>query len=59
MNVSVYAADDRVVFQGVANVCTDEHNNLEILGVKDKPLGLFNRDHWDRVIHGEEVDDGQ
>lgn len=60
MNASVYVGDQRLVFEDAVSVRTDEHNNLEVLGKSDQPLGLFNRDHWDRALYGEEVDsDGQ
>lgn len=59
MIVSVYTMDEKIQFDHATRYCTDEHNNLEVMSGKngDKPLGLFNKEHWNRVLVGEEVDD--
>lgn len=60
MKVTVHTVDRAFEFDATA-VRTDEHNNLEVMAGTNgsKPLGLFNKDHWESALYGEEVTDGE
>ena len=64
--IVVYTADmERLVLEDATRYKTDEHNNLEVLTGRqgDKPVGLFNAPHWNRVLIedglGDDDDDDQ
>ena len=52
MKITINTVDQSITFDA-ASVRTDEHNNLEVLGLRDKPLGLFNKDSWECALYGE------
>lgn len=47
MNIMVHTVDDAHPFDATG-YGTDEHNNLEVMH-GEKPLGLFNKEHWSWV----------
>lgn len=52
MSITVHTLDGEYPFDAT-RYGNDEHNNLEVMH-GDKPLGLFNKEHWSWV----EVDNG-
>lgn len=46
--IVVHCADDSYEFESASRYCTDEHNNLELMGA-NHPVGCFTSGFWLRV----------